>query len=134
LAAVAAAVLMSAAPATAAGIADIEYDNAVRSFRAGRTSDAYGQFIELASRGDVDAARIALFMHAYGATLYGKHWDAGDQDVAYWKVLVRNSGTSARPVAEFQPTLLTPQKQKPKVASGKGARAASLKNVAVSGN
>ena len=51
-----------------------EYAQAVQSFRAGRTSEAYGQFIELANRGDVDAARVALFMNGYGASLYGKHW------------------------------------------------------------
>jgi hypothetical protein len=90
-------------PAAASRVADAEYDAAVQAFRAGRTSDAFGRFIELANRGDVDAARIALFMHAYGPVLYGKYWEAGSQDVAYWTSLVRNSPKAGRPIAEFQP-------------------------------
>ena len=131
-AAITAALLMATgSPAAAAGIADIEYADAVRSFRSGRTSDAYGQFIDLANRGDVDSARIALFLYSYGSTLYGKHWDALDQDVAYWRSLIRNSGTSGRPAGEFQPTVLAPQKLKTKPAS-RSARAAGVKSVALS--
>jgi hypothetical protein len=90
-------------PAAASGVADAEYDAAVQAFRAGRTSDAFGRFIELANRGDVDAARIALFMNAYGPVLYGKYWEAGSQDVAYWASLVRNSPKAGRALVEFQP-------------------------------
>lgn len=96
--------LMGASGASqASGLAEREYEAAVKSFRSGRTSDAWGRFHDLANRGDPDAARIALFLHAYGPVLYGKHWDALPHDVAYWNSLVRNSGASARPVEEFQP-------------------------------
>ena len=124
----AAAMLAPTPRAHAADGADREYQEAVRAFREGRTSDAFGRFIDLANRGDVDAARIALFMHSYGAPLYGKYWEAGAQDVAHWQSLVRNSGNSGRPVAEFQPTVY-PDKPKTRVAVAKSAKPA-LKNVA----
>src|SRR5262252_8735943 len=78
----------------------------LRSFRAGRLSDAFGRFVDLANRGDVDSARIALFLQSYGPVLYGKDWDAGPDNVAYWNMLIRNSGTSARPLPEYPATLL----------------------------
>ena len=109
-AALAATLMLIALPATAANPVEREYDAAVRSFRTGRLAEAFGQFMALANRGDVDSARVALFMHSYGPTLYGKQWDAGPENVAYWNTLVRNSGTSARPMPEFQPTVLTPSK------------------------
>ena len=116
MAAFAAALLMFSFPSGAASPVEREYEAAVKSFRTGRTSEAFGQFIDLANRGDVDSARIALFMHSYGAALYGKQWEAGPQEVAYWNTLVRNSGTSARPLPEFQPTVLTPRGSKPRPA------------------
>lgn len=121
--------LTLAGAAEAAAPVEREFEQAVRSFRAGRTSDAFGQFIELANRGDVDAARIALFMHTYGPVLYGKHWDAGSKDVAYWTSLVRNSGTSGRPLPEFQPTVLTPSKGKTRQAAPKARPAPELASV-----
>lgn len=94
LAAATTALLLSASFASsAAPLADREFEQAVQSFHAGRVSEAFGQFAHLASRGDVDAARIALFMSEYGATLYGKHWDVLPSATAYWTQLVRNSGT-----------------------------------------
>lgn len=100
-------------PSAAASPVEREYAAAVKSFRSGRLSEAFGQFMAIANRGDVDAARVALFMHMYGPVLYGKQWDAGDQNVAYWSMLVRNSGSSARPMPEFQPTVLVPSKPRP---------------------
>jgi hypothetical protein len=123
---VAAMLLATGTSAIAANPADAEYALAVSDFRAGRTSPAFGQFMELANRGDVDSARVALFMHAYGPVLYGKQWDALPADVAYWTSLVRNSGTSARPVPEFAPTVLNPTKPKTRTAN---ARALPLKTV-----
>jgi hypothetical protein len=108
----AAALLMFSLPSGAANPVEREYEAAVKSFRIGRVAEAFGQFIELANRGDVDSARIALFLNAYGQTLYGKQWEAGADNVAYWTMLVRNSGTSARPQLEFQPTVLTPGRVK----------------------
>lgn len=95
--------LAASFPSGAASLADQEFDAAVRSYRAGRTSEAFGQFQDLANRGDVDAARIALFLSAYGPLLYGKHWDVLPAQAAYWTQLVRNSGTSARAQPEFVP-------------------------------
>jgi hypothetical protein len=130
MAAFAAAILMFSLPSGAASPVEREYEAAVKSFRSGRTSEAFGQFIDLANRGDVDSARIALFMHSYGAVLYGKQWEAGPQEVAYWNTLVRNSGTSARPLPEFQPTVLTPRGAKPRPAPARMPAAPELANVA----
>ena len=117
-------------PTLAASTVEREYGNAVRSFRAGRLSEAFGQFMDLANRGDVDAARVALFMHSYGPVLYGKEWDAGPQNVAYWNMLVRNSGTSARPMPEFEPTVLSPGKAKARPAPVRVRPAGDIANVA----
>jgi hypothetical protein len=110
---------------TAAGLAEREYADAVQSFRTGRTSVAFGQFLALAQRGDVDSARIALFLYSYGPVLYGKQWDVLPADVDYWNTLVRNSGTTARPMPEFAPTVLQPSKARPAA----GVRSAGIKTV-----
>jgi hypothetical protein len=125
---VAATLMLFALPASAANPVEREYEDAVRSFRTGRLSEAFGQFMALANRGDVDSARVALFMHSYGPALYGKQWDAGAQNVSYWNTLVRNSGTSARPMPEFQPTVLSPKgKARPApVRTRNGAEIASI--------
>lgn len=111
--------LATSLPSAAIAPVEREYADAVKSFRAGRTAEAFGRFIDLANRGDVDAARIALFLHAYGAVLFDKQWDADQRDVAYWALLVRNSGNSARPLPEFQPTVLTPSKPGSRPAAAK---------------
>ena len=68
-------------------------------------------------------------MHQYGAALYGKHWDAFPNDVAYWSSLVRNSSTaSARASGEFMPTVLQPQTPKTKLVAKTG-KATSIKTV-----
>lgn len=87
-------------------IAEREYAQAVQTFHAGRTSEAFGRFMDLADRGDVDSARIVLFLHAYGPVLYGKHWDALPGSLARWSRLVENSGSSARALPVFLPTSL----------------------------
>jgi len=126
----AATLMLIALPAGAANPVEREYEDAVRSFRVGRLSEAFGQFMELANRGDVDAARVALFMHSYGPVLYGKQWDAGPQNVAYWNTLVRNSGTSARPMPEFQPTVLTPSRTKAKPVPVRGRPGPEIASIA----
>lgn len=115
-------------PSGAASPVEREYADAVKSFRTGRLSEAFGQFMAIANRGDVDAARVALFMHMYGPVLYGKQWDAGDQNVAYWTMLVRNSGTSARAMPEFKPTVLMPSRAKatPAKARTRGTTVAEI--------
>lgn len=131
---VAAVALGAAAPAGAAGFADREYADAVKTFRAGRTSEAYGQFVDLANRGDVDSARIALFLHQYGDPLFGKQWDVLPSDLAYWASLVRNSGTSARSTGNFAPTVLVPRKAHPRLEVARPAKPAPLKDVSTRAN
>ncbi len=110
----------------AAALAEREYADAVQTFRAGRTSVAFGQFVDLAKRGDVDSARIALFLYSYGPVLYGKQWDVLPADVDYWNTLVRNSVTTARAMPDFPLTVLQPSKPRGAAAA---ARPAGIKNV-----
>jgi hypothetical protein len=117
-------------PSGAVAPVEREYAEAVQSFRAGRTAEAFGRFIEMANRGDVDAARIALFLHSYGPVLFNKQWEADQRDVAYWNQLVRNSGTSARPLPDFQPTVLVPHKARARTAVARPRAASPTTNVA----
>lgn len=114
--------LMVSFPSGAADFADREYDDAVRSFKIGRASEAFGKFIDLANRGDVDAARIALFMSQYDSVLFGKHWGASPAEIGYWTLLVKNSGSTARPQPEFMPSWLARDK-------AERPRATNVKNV-----
>jgi len=104
LAVVAALALAFAGPALAnpaKAAADRQFAQAVQFHKEGRHGPAFGLFIDLANRGDVDAARIALFMNQYGPMLYGKHWEAGREDVDYWTTLVRNSSPAGREQPDF---------------------------------
>ena len=117
-------------PSGAVAPVEREYAEAVQSFRSGRTAEAFGQFMELANRGDVDAARIALFLHSYGPVLMNKQWEADQRHVAYWTLLVRNSGTSARPLPEFQPTVLVPSKARARNSAARPRAASPITHVA----
>jgi hypothetical protein len=70
--------------ASAAAAEDPGYSQAVKDYRAGQWSSAYGRFIVLANSGNTDAARIALFMQRHGKLLYGTDWAATDEDVELW--------------------------------------------------
>jgi hypothetical protein len=61
---------------------------AARTFRQGRFGEAFAAFSQLASRGDPDAAHIALFMDKYGPLLFGSYWGADAQEAAGWRRLV----------------------------------------------
>jgi hypothetical protein len=87
-----------------------EYTAAVQQFKAGRRAEAFGRFIALANRGDVDSARIALHLHTYGGILYGAQWEADRADVDYWNTLVRNSPTAGRGQPEYAPFVAQPVK------------------------
>jgi len=89
-----------------------EFSEAVQQFKAGRRAEAFGRFIALANRGDVDSARIALHLHTYGSVLYGAQWEAGREDVEYWTTLVRNSPTAGRGQPEYKPFIAQPVKAK----------------------
>ena len=91
-----------------------EFNEAVQQFKAGRRSEAFGRFIALANRGDVDSARIALHLHTYGTVLYGTQWEAGRDDVDYWNTLVRNSPTAGRGQPEYPRFVAQPVKAKAK--------------------
>ena len=60
------------------------FEDAAESLRSGRYADAYGRFVRLADEGDVDAARMALVMHALGPKAFGSAWDATVEQLAEW--------------------------------------------------
>ena len=105
-----------------------EFSEAVQQFRNGRRSEAFGRFIALANRGDVDAARIALHLHTYGSLLYGTQWEAGRDDVDYWTTLVRNSPTAGRGQPEYAPFVAQPIKVKAKPAPAQKPRTVAQAN------
>ena len=78
--------LFCLAPAHAAGR---EFQDAAAQYQAHRYSDAYGRFIALADNGDAEAARIVLFMHQYGALLYGSHWDLDTEQAGAYRQLAQ---------------------------------------------
>lgn len=78
------------------------FAEAVAQYKAGRYSDAFGRFVELANAGDPDAARIALFMNQYGPFLYGSHWDAAPDELGHWTQLAALKRARSHPV--FQPS------------------------------
>ncbi len=94
---------------------DLAYAEAVAQYRSGRMSDAYGRFIMLAEAGDSDAARIVLFMHQFGPTLYASHWDAHPADLEYWTYLAKQRST--RPDAVFRPEGYVPMGTRLKIKS-----------------
>ena len=60
-------------------------------FRDGRHAAAYGRFVTMANEGDMHAARVALVMHRFGATLFGSDWDATTEELAEWSRLARSA-------------------------------------------
>jgi hypothetical protein len=97
------AVFLSCGPAAAAP-PDESFRDAVVQYRAGRYSDSFGRFLALANNGDADAARVVLFMHAYGPTLYGSYWDLGPDELEAFARLA--ASRPARKHPEFQPPWL----------------------------
>lgn len=93
-------ILASAALPGTAVASEREYAAAVQQYRNGRFADAYGRFLVLADRGDADAARVVLFMYRFGPSLYGAHWDAHQEDIAFWTQLANKEG---RPHPAFRP-------------------------------
>lgn len=101
--AVRAAVLVAAVACGAAAAATPEdpFRQAAAQYRAGRYSDAFGRFLAMAAHGDADAARIVLFMHEFGPTLYGSYWDLNaDEREAFTRLAATRL---ARKQPEFQP-------------------------------
>jgi hypothetical protein len=100
--ALAASVALAMLPAlgwpVAAQASERDYLEAIRVYRSGRLSEAFGRFVALAHAGDKDAARIALFMHKYGPTLYGGYWDLAPHEVAAWSSLLTHEKGREEPV------------------------------------
>lgn len=76
---------------------DPGYAEALQEYRAGRWSSAFGRFITLANDGNVEAARIALFMQQHGRLLYGSDWEASDEDIDLWSRM-----TGVRPPGQVE--------------------------------
>jgi hypothetical protein len=69
---------------------DPGFTQAVQDYRAGRWSSAYGRFMLLANSGNIEAARIALFMQRHGKQLFDSDWFASEEDLELWS---RMTGT-----------------------------------------
>jgi hypothetical protein len=61
------------------------FAQAVRLYRAGQWSAAYGRFIELADRDHKYAAVISLQMLRNGPHFYRSEWSATPSQVAHWQ-------------------------------------------------
>ena len=95
-------------PSGAANPVEREYEDAVRSFRQGRLSEAFGQFMAFTQTWNWESA-LAAGLAA---------------------LALSNSGTSARPMPEFQPTVLMPSKTKPVAAPVRIRPAATVARIA----
>lgn len=82
----------------AAHAQDTAFHEAVASYRQGRWADSFGPFADLASKGDPDAARIALFMHRNGPILFGTYWDATKEEQSAWQQVAATARGRAEPV------------------------------------
>jgi hypothetical protein len=82
--------------AAAAGT-DPDYTQALQDYRAGRWSSAFGRMIPLANNGNVEAARIALFMQQHGRLLYNSDWEASEEDIELWSKM-----TGVRPPGQVE--------------------------------
>lgn len=63
---------------------DDRFVEAMRLYHDGRYAASYGRLVELADRGDAEAARIALLMVRYGPQLYGSQWSASGFQIERW--------------------------------------------------
>jgi len=91
---VSAGLLGAAAPAPAQNVAHAappatSFAEASGLFRSGRHAAAYARFVVLANEGDMQAARVALVMHRFGAALFGSDWDATTEELEDWSRLAR---------------------------------------------
>lgn len=69
--------------------ASAQFALAMREFKAGRRTAAFGMFMRLADDGDAEAARVALLMVRYGSELYGAGWGASQEQIDYWLAVSR---------------------------------------------
>jgi hypothetical protein len=108
---------------------DPAYAEAVREYRAGRWSSAFGRLIPLANNGNVEAARIALFMQQHGRVLYNSDWEASEEDVELWSRMtgtrppgqverVASSAAAKGPAWRARMTRFIPRSASPAVQGG----------------
>ncbi len=78
---------------------DEGFDTAVRLYEGGQWEQAFANLAELADHGDARAAKLALLMLRYGASLYGTAFAATPWQVARWaqRVLRASSRATASP-------------------------------------
>jgi hypothetical protein len=97
--AAAAVVLKSALEATPNSSSDERFAAEVRLYEEGHWDQAFMGLASLADQGHATAARLALLMLRYGATLYGTAFSAGPDQIARWaqRVLRASSRATASP-------------------------------------
>jgi hypothetical protein len=83
---------------------DTEFREALGSYKSARYSEAFGRLMSLAGRGDSDAARIVLFMHQYGPSLYGSYWDLNPDEVLQFQQVAALATHRSAPV--FKPVVV----------------------------
>lgn len=93
---------------------DARFQEAVASYRSARYAEAFGRLYALAIRGDADAARIVLFMHGFGPTLYGSHWDLNPEEIQDFRDISTAQSHRRQPAFEpaWQPRLVKANRQR----------------------
>lgn len=67
-----------------AAASPVPFEEALELYDECKWSAAYERFAERADRGDAEAARIVLYMHRYGKTLYATNWYASQPQIDRW--------------------------------------------------
>lgn len=62
-------------------------ETAAMQYRGGELGMAFDSFAALANSGNMDAARVALFMHLNGPAMYGRYWAASPEQLHRWRAL-----------------------------------------------
>jgi hypothetical protein len=76
------------------------FSYAVELYKSGKFSAAYGRFQELANSGDLQSAKIALFMARNGALLYSTEWSATQSEIDRWLALTSDRSSLANLIAQ----------------------------------
>ncbi len=61
------------------------FDQAMQAYERNHWPEAYAAFARLADQGHPEAARLALQMWAWGPRLYGRRFDASEQQLRQWR-------------------------------------------------
>ena len=87
--------------------ADEGFDAAVRLYAAGHWEQAFVNLATLADQGHAVAAKLALLMLRYGATVYGSTFTVHPGQVARWAQRVLRTGSRATSRATASPSSMT---------------------------